>query len=77
MMTLIQGEPGKTYRVYDIRLDKLAERRFQILGMTRGADVSVLNKKRSGSVIIKIRGTRFAVGKSFAEGIWIGGEKHA
>ena len=73
MIALMQGELGKRYRVMDIRLDTAVKRRFEILGMTKGASVSILNKKRSGSMIIKIRGTRFAIGKKFAEGILIGG----
>jgi len=73
MTALVQATPGKTYRVLDIRLETIVERRLEILGMTKGASISVLNKKRSGSMIIKIRGTRFAIGKKFAEGILIGG----
>lgn len=73
MMALIQGKVGETYHVRDIRLDTVASRRFEILGMTKGAGVSILNKKRSGAMIVKVRGTRFAIGKKFAEGILIGG----
>ena len=73
-MTLLEGELGKRYYVRDIVLENTVRRRFEILGMTRGAMVTVINKKKSGALILKIRGTRFAVGKKFAEGIIVGGE---
>ena len=38
------------------------ERRLEALGMTEGTRVSVLRKKRLGAMIVKVRGTRFAVG---------------
>jgi len=33
--------------------------------------VNILNKKGSGSVIIKVRGTRLALGKRLSEGITV------
>ena len=47
---------------------------FEILGMTGSAAVTVMNKKRGGAMIIRVRGTRFAIGREFAEGIIVGGE---
>ena len=41
----------------------------EMLGMTNLTKVIVLNNKKSGSIIIKVRGTRFALGKEFAKGI--------
>lgn len=73
-MTLSDGAIGKTYRVREINLETAVKRRFEILGMTVNSAVTVLNKKRRGAEIIKIRGTRFAIGKEFAEGIVVGGE---
>ena len=34
-----------------------------------GTPLTLLNKKRSGAVIVKLRGTRFAFGKEIADGI--------
>lgn len=60
---------GKTYIVKEIGLGLDVKRRLEILGMTINSTVEVVNSKRSGSKIIKVRGTRFAIGKKFAEGI--------
>ena len=40
---------------------KLLERRLEALGMTRQTAISVLNRKGKGILIIKLRGTRFAL----------------
>ena len=73
-MNLIDGEKGFIYKVKSINLDERVKRRFEILGMIKDTDILILNKKRNGSIIIKLRGTRFAIGKNFAEGVEIGGE---
>ncbi len=72
-MNLIDGEKGFIYKVKSINLDERVKRRFEILGMIKDTDILILNKKRNGSIIIKLRGTRFAIGKKFAEGVEIGG----
>lgn len=74
-MKVIDGIIGKTYIVQKIHLELAIERRLEILGMTEGAKIQILNKKEGGAVIVKIRGTRFAVGKRIAEGIQIGSVK--
>lgn len=70
-MTLREGKIGSEYRVKDIQLEDKVKRRLQMLGMTEGTGVSVLNNKKSGTIIMKVRGTRFAVGKRIAEGILV------
>ncbi len=60
---------GKTYVVKEIGLGLEVKRRLEILGMTINSSVEIVNSKRSGTKIIKVRGTRFAIGKKFAEGI--------
>ncbi len=60
---------GKTYIVKEISLGLEVKRRLEILGMTINSTVDIINSKRSGTRIIKVRGTRFAIGKKFAEGI--------
>ncbi len=60
---------GKTYVVKEIGLGLEVKRRLEILGMTINSSVDIVNSKRSGTKIIKVRGTRFAIGKKFAEGI--------
>ena len=72
-MNLSNGLIGHTYIVEDIQLESSIMRRLQMLGLTQGTSVEVLNKKRNGALIFKVRGTRFAIGKNVAEGILIGG----
>lgn len=73
-MTLLEGIRGKNYRVQDIELEEQLKRRLQMLGLTTGTKVEVLNRKKSGSIIFKVRGTRFAIGKEIAKGILVGGD---
>lgn len=70
-MTLFNGKCGESYLVRDICLEENAKRRFEILGLTHNSEVKIMGHKKSGSMIIKIRGTRFAIGKSFADGIFV------
>lgn len=70
-MILQDGSTGEGYQVEEIKLKENVKRRLQILGLTRGTRVEILNRKKSGTLIIKVRGTRFAVGKLIAEGVEI------
>lgn len=70
-MTLREGTIGSSYRVTEIQLEDKVKRRLQMLGMTKDTEVHVLNNKKSGSIIMKVRGTRFAIGKRIAEGILV------
>lgn len=70
-MTLLEGKIGSGYRVEAIRLEDKITRRLQTLGLTEGTGIEVLNSKKSGSLIIKVRGTRFAIGRRIAEGITV------
>lgn len=62
---------AQTYSVGTIELPDDVRIRLQSLGMTSGTQIQVLNRKRGGSVIFKIRGTRLAVGRRIAENITI------
>ena len=62
----------KTYQVVEVSgLELPVERRLEALGLTAGTDITVLNKKKDGAVIVKVRGTRFPVGMQIAAGIHI------
>lgn len=73
-MNVAQAKIGNTYIVNKINLTGALERRLEMLGMTDGVKLEVLNKKNHGAVILKVRGTRFAVGREIAEAIEIGGK---
>ena len=45
------------------------EQRLQALGMTKGTTISVLNRKGKGIMIIKLRGTRLALGYNMTKNI--------
>ena len=72
-MNLSHGQIHTTYPVVDVsHLALPIERRLEALGLTEGTNITILNKKKKGAVIVKVRGTRFAVGEHIAEGIQIG-----
>ena len=52
------------------------EKRLQALGMIEGTEISVLNNKNEGTVIIKMRSTRLALGKGISSHIGIRGKDH-
>lgn len=70
-MKLFDGEIGKPYIVRSIIGEDKITRRLEALGVNEQTKIVLMNKKRSGTVIIKVRGTRLALGRRIAEGIEI------
>lgn len=70
-MTLENALIGRTYIVESIDLGRVTARRMEALGLTRGTVIKLLNKSRNGSIIIKVRGSRLALGKEIAASIQI------
>ena len=70
-MKLHEGEIGTTYIVYSVMVDDTITRRLEALGVNEMTPVTLMNKKGSGTVIIKVRGTRLALGRRISEGIEI------
>ena len=70
-MNVSQAQKGRTYLVKKVNLEGNIERRLEMLGMTDQVKLMVLNKKNQGAVIIKVSGTRFAIGKEIADAIEI------
>ena len=68
-MKLMDIKIGESCRVSDIDLPFETKRRLEALGMTQGTGVSVLNRKGKGILIIKLRGTRFAIGENISKNI--------
>ena len=52
-----------------MQVDEKITRRLEALGVNEMTPVTLLNKKGSGSVIFKVRGTRLAVGQRISDGI--------
>ena len=68
---LNECEVGGRYVVAGVQVDESITRRLEALGVNEGTPVNILNKKGSGSVIIKVRGTRLALGRRLSEGITV------
>ncbi len=76
-MLLKDAQIGLTYVVEKISLPFQLERRLEALGMTKGTPISILNRKGKGILIIKLRGTRFALGYNITKNIEVkGGEQN-
>ncbi len=72
-MKLSEATYGKEYYIRSIELSEQIKHRLEILGMTVGTKAAVLNVKNNGPIIVRVRGSRFAIGRKFAEGINVGG----
>ena len=70
-MRLNEGIIGKIYKVTDVNVDEQITRRLEALGVNEQTSITILNKKGSGSLIIKVRGTRLALGKKISDGIMV------
>lgn len=68
-MKLNETPIEKDFRVKDVREDEKILRRLEALGILEGTRVRVLNRKRNGATIIKVRGSRWAFGNDIARGI--------
>lgn len=76
-MKLNEGSIGCTYLVESVMVDDTITRRLEALGVNEMTRITILNKKGSGSVIFKVRGTRLAVGRRISDGILITDEVRA
>lgn len=70
-MKLQKGKIQGIYVIEDISLPLQTEKRLEALGMTQGTPVEILNKKSGGTMIVQVRGTRFALGKGITGNIQV------
>lgn len=68
-MTLFEAEKGTIYVVKGLFVEEAVTRRLQALGLNDGTCLTVLNRKKKGALVIKVRGTRLALGKHISSGI--------
>lgn len=68
-MRLNNGQTGRSYCVQGLELPQDMKRRLSVLGMTKGTLLEVMNNKSGGTMVVKIRGTRFALGKHITENV--------
>ena len=67
-MKLYEGNIGATYLVESVHVDDAINRRLEALGVNENTRLLVMNKKKSGTMIIKVRGTRLALGRRITGG---------
>ncbi len=70
-MLLKDAQIGQTCIVEGIDLPFQLERRLEALGMTRKTPLTVLNRKGKGILIVKLRGSRFALGYNITKNIQV------
>ena len=68
-MLLKDAQVGGRDIVEELHLPFQMERHLEALGMTRQTELSVLNRKGRGILIVKLRGSRFALGYQVARNI--------
>ena len=68
-MKLYEGKIGTTYLVESVHVEDAINRRLEALGVNENTPLLVMNKKNSGTMIIKVRGTRLALGRRITGGI--------
>lgn len=68
-MTLYEAKKGFRYQITGLFVEPSITRRLQALGLNEGTDISVLNRKKKGALIIQVRGTRLALGKHISSNI--------
>ncbi len=68
-MLLKDVNSGQNCIIENINLPFQMEQRLQALGMTKDTTISVLNRKGKGIMIIKLRGTRLALGYNMTKNI--------
>lgn len=61
-MLLSEGVEGRRYCLLSDKLPEAMKRRLESLGLTEGYALELVRKKGAGIMIVKIRGTRFALG---------------
>ena len=68
-MSLFEGTKGNRYEIKGLYVEEGLTRRLQALGLNDGTVITVLNRKKNGALIIRVRGTRLAIGKHISQGI--------
>lgn len=70
-MTLYEAQKGNSYCIKGLYVEPAITRRLEALGLNDGTIINVLNRKKHGALIIRVRGTRLALGKHISSNIEI------
>ena len=68
-MILYEAAKDKGYIIEELFVEESITRRLQALGLNDGTKIQVLNRKHGGALIIRVRGTRLALGKHISSHI--------
>ena len=70
-LSIMIMKDGHRMKLYEesVHVDEAINRRLEALGVNENTPLLVMNKKNSGTMIIKVRGTRLALGKRITGGI--------
>ena len=68
-MILYDAVKDKEYKIEGLYVEPGITSRLQALGLNDGTKIYVLNRKKRGAMIIKVRGTRLALGKHISSNI--------
>lgn len=68
-MKLSKATVGETYSIASITNDFDTKRRLEALGLTNHTQIKIINRNRTNSIILIVRGTRLAIGKKIADKI--------
>ena len=71
IMTLDKGTIDSKYILENMNLPINIEKRLEAIGMTQGTTIKILNNKNEGTIIVYVRGTRFAMGKNISKNITV------
>lgn len=74
-MTLYEAQKGKEYTIVGLFMEEAVTRRLQALGLNDGTAITVLNRRKKGALIIKVRGTRLALGRHLSTNIEVAEEE--
>lgn len=74
-MTLYEAQKGKEYTIVGLFMEEAVTRRLQALGLNDDTAITVLNRRKKGALIIKVRGTRLALGKHLSTNIEVAEEE--
>ena len=67
-MLLSDAKKNLYYKIHEIKADNNLKKRLQVLGLTNGAKIEILNKNINGSLIFRVRGTKIAISKKIIVG---------
>lgn len=70
-MTLYEAQKDGNYVISGLYVEEGISRRLQALGLNDGTRIEVLNRKKHGALIIRVRGTRLALGRHISSNIEI------